>query len=282
VRSSFFYVARVFRKKEQLMHIDLNGKHAIITGSTAGIGFAIAEGLAKAGANVVITGRTQQRVDEAIAKIKKAAPDAGIEGVAADLGTAEGCKTLTEQQPDTDILVNNVGIFGPEDFFEVDDDTWQQFFDVNVMSAVRLSRHYAKGMKERDWGRIQFISSESGINIPSEMVHYGMTKSALLSISRGLAKVLSGTQVTVNAILPGPTRSEGVLNMLKDMAEEEGVSQETIESRFVQENRPSSIIQRLATPEEVANMSVYVASPQASATTGAALRVEGGIVDTLT
>ena len=164
----------------------------------------------------------------------------------------------------------------------MDDDTWQLFFDVNVMSAVRLSRHYAKGMKERDWGRIQFISSESGINIPSEMVHYGMTKSALLSISRGLAKVLSGTQVTVNAILPGPTRSEGVLNMLKDMAEEEGVSQETIESRFVQENRPSSIIQRLATPEEVANMSVYVASPQASATTGAALRVEGGIVDTLT
>lgn len=173
------------------MHIDLNGKHAIITGSTAGIGFAIAEGLAKAGANVVITGRTQQRVDEAIAKIKKAAPDAGIEGVAADLGTAEGCKTLTEQQPDTDILVNNVGIFGPEDFFEVDDDTWQQFFDVNVMSAVRLSRHYAKGMKERDWGRIQFISSESGINIPSEMVHYGMTKSALLSISRGWRKYLA-------------------------------------------------------------------------------------------
>ena len=264
------------------MHINLNGKHAIITGSTAGIGFAIAEGLAKAGANVVITGRTQQRVDEAIARIKKVAPDADIEGVAADLGTAEGCKALTEQQPDTDILVNNVGIFGPEDFFEVEDDTWQQFFDVNVMSAVRLSRHYAKGMKARDWGRIQFISSESGINIPSEMVHYGMTKSALLSISRGLAKVLSGTQVTVNAILPGPTRSEGVLSMIKGMAEEEGVSQEDIETRFVQENRPSSIIQRLATPEEVANMSVYVASPQARATTGAALRVEGGIVDTLT
>ncbi|WP_417438720.1 SDR family NAD(P)-dependent oxidoreductase [Idiomarina sp.] len=264
------------------MHINLNGKHAIITGSTAGIGFAIAQGLAKAGANVVVTGRTQQRVDEAIARIKKVAPDADIEGVAADLGTAEGCKALTEQQPDTDILVNNVGIFGPEDFFEVEDDTWQQFFDVNVMSAVRLSRHYAKGMKARDWGRIQFISSESGINIPSEMVHYGMTKSALLSISRGLAKVLSGTQVTVNAILPGPTRSEGVLSMIKGMAEEEGVSQEDIETRFVQENRPSSIIQRLATPEEVANMSVYVASPQASATTGAALRVEGGIVDTLT
>ncbi|NYS59653.1 SDR family NAD(P)-dependent oxidoreductase [Vreelandella salicampi] len=264
------------------MHIDLSGKHAIITGSTAGIGFAIAQGLANAGANVVITGRTQERVDEAVAAIKKDAPNAKAEGVAADLGTAEGCQSLIEQQPDTDILVNNVGIFGPQDFFEIDDATWQQFFDVNIMSAVRLSRHYAKGMRERDWGRIQFISSESGINIPSEMVHYGMTKSALLSVSRGLAKVLSGTQVTVNAILPGPTRSEGVLNMMADMAEKEGVSQQAFEAQFVQKGRPSSIIQRLATPEEVANMSVYAASPQASATTGAALRVEGGIVDTLT
>jgi NAD(P)-dependent dehydrogenase (short-subunit alcohol dehydrogenase family) len=264
------------------MHIDLSGKHAIISGSTAGIGFAIAQGLANAGANVVITGRTQERVDEAIAAIKKDVPNAKAEGVAADLGTAEGCQTLISQQPDTDILVNNLGIFDPQDFFEVDDATWQQFFDVNIMSAVRLSRHYAQGMRERDWGRIQFLSSESGINIPSEMVHYGMTKSALLSISRGLAKVLSGTQVTVNAILPGPTRSEGVLAMIADMAEKEGVSQQEIEARFVQDARPSSIIQRLATPEEVANMSVYAASPQASATTGAALRVEGGIVDTLT
>ena len=264
------------------MQIDLNGKHAIITGSTAGIGFAIAQGLANAGAEVVITGRTQARIDEAIAAIKKDVPNAKATGVAADLGTAEGCQTLIDQQPETDILINNVGIFGPQDFFEVDDATWQQFFDVNIMSAVRLSRHYAQGMRDRDWGRIQFLSSESGINIPSEMVHYGVTKSALLSVSRGLAKVLSGTQVTVNAILPGPTRSEGVLNMIQEMAEKEGVSQEDVEARFVQENRPSSIIQRLATPEEVASMSVYAASPQASATTGAALRVEGGIVDTLT
>ena len=264
------------------MQIDLSGKHAIITGSTAGIGFAIAQGLAKAGADVVITGRTQARVDGAISALKKDTPNAKVEGVAADLGTAEGCQTLIKQQPSADILINNVGIFAPQDFFDVDDATWQQFFDINIMSAVRLSRHYAQGMRERDWGRIQFISSESGINIPSEMVHYGMTKSALLSVSRGLAKVLSGTQVTVNAILPGPTRSEGVIKMMGEMAEKEGISQQEMEERFVKENRPSSIIQRLATPEEVASMSVYAASPQASATTGAALRVEGGIVDTLT
>ncbi len=264
------------------MQIDLSGKHAIITGSTAGIGFAIAQGLANAGANVVVTGRTQGRVDDAIAALKNATPNAKVQGVAADLGTVEGCQTLIEKQPSADILINNVGIFAPQDFFDVDDATWQQFFDVNVMSAVRLSRHYAQGMRERDWGRIQFVSSESGINIPSEMVHYGMTKSALLSVSRGLAKVLSGTQVTVNAILPGPTRSEGVLKMIGEMAKKEGISQQEMEERFVKENRPSSIIQRLATPEEVASMSVYAASPQASATTGAALRVEGGIVDTLT
>lgn len=264
------------------MQIDLSGKHAIITGSTAGIGFAIAQALANAGANVVVTGRTQGRVDDAIAALKNATPNAKVEGVVADLGTVEGCQTLIEKQPSADILINNVGIFAPQDFFDVDDATWQQFFDVNVMSAVRLSRHYAQGMRERDWGRIQFVSSESGINIPSEMVHYGMTKSALLSVSRGLAKVLSGTQVTVNAILPGPTRSEGVLKMIGEMAKKEGISQQEMEERFVKENRPSSIIQRLATPEEVASMSVYAASPQASATTGAALRVEGGIVDTLT
>tara|TARA_R110002012_G_scaffold9835_5_gene45678 strand:+ start:3434 stop:4228 length:795 start_codon:yes stop_codon:yes gene_type:complete len=264
------------------MQIDLSGKHAIITGSTAGIGFAIAQGLADAGASVVVTGRTQARVDDAIAAIKKETAHAKVQGVAADLGTADGCQTLIEQQPNADILINNVGIFEPKDFFDVDDATWQQFFDINIMSAVRLSRHYAQGMRERDWGRIQFISSESGINIPTEMVHYGMTKSALLSISRGLAKSLSGTQVTVNAILPGPTRSEGVLSMISEMANKEGISQQEMEVRFVKENRPTSIIQRLATPDEVAHMCVYAASPQASATTGAALRVEGGIVDTLT
>ncbi|WP_136068599.1 SDR family NAD(P)-dependent oxidoreductase [Modicisalibacter radicis] len=263
------------------MQIDLTGKRAIVTGSTAGIGFAIAQGLARAGAEVTVTGRTQSRVDAAIEAIEQVVPGAGVTGVAADLGSAEGCQALIDARPETDILINNVGIFAPQDFFEIDDATWQQFFDVNVMSAVRLSRHYAQGMKQRDWGRIQFLSSESALNIPSEMVHYGMTKSAVQSISRGLAKVLSGTNVTVNAILPGPTRSEGVLDMIRQAADQAGVSQAEMEARFVRENRPSSIIQRLATTEEVANMSVYAASQQASATTGAALRVEGGIVDTM-
>nr|WP_297458971.1 SDR family oxidoreductase [uncultured Halomonas sp.] len=263
------------------MRIDLSGKHAIVTGSTAGIGFAIAQGLANAGAEVTITGRTQARVDQAIDAIKQDNPDTALSGVAADLGTAEGCQVLIDARPEADILINNLGIFGPQDFFDIADETWEQFFQVNVMSAVRLSRHYAQGMKQRDWGRVQFISSESGLNIPTEMIHYGMTKSAVQSISRGLAKALAGTQVTVNAILPGPTRSEGVLDMIKQAAEKEGVSPEEMESRFIQENRPSSIIQRLATPDEVAHMCVYIASPQASATTGAALRVEGGIVDSM-
>ncbi|EPC01882.1 oxidoreductase [Litchfieldella anticariensis FP35 = DSM 16096] len=263
------------------MRIDLSDKRAIVTGSTAGIGFSIAKGLAEAGAEVTITGRTQQRVGQAIDMIKHADPDAKLSGVAVDLGTAEGCQTLIAARPETDILINNLGIFEPQDFFDIDDATWEQFFQVNVMSAVRLSRHYAQGMKMRGWGRVQFLSSESALNIPAEMVHYGMTKSAVQSISRGLAKVLAGTNVTVNAIMPGPTRSEGVLDMITKAAEKAGISQEEMEARFVRENRPSSIIGRLATPEEVASMSVYAASPQASATTGAALRVEGGVVDTM-
>ncbi|MFP1677289.1 SDR family NAD(P)-dependent oxidoreductase [Alloalcanivorax sp. C16-2] len=263
------------------MRIDLSGKKAVVSGSTAGIGFGIAQGLAQAGADVVITGRTEQRVNDAIARLRQAVPEASVAGVAADLGTAEGCQTLIDAHPDAHILVNNVGIFQPKPFFEIPDEDWETFFQVNVMSAVRLSRHYARGMKERNWGRILFLSSESALNIPTEMVHYGMTKSAVQSISRGLAKVLAGTRVTVNAILPGPTRSEGVGKMLKQMAEEQGVSEQEMEERFVRENRPSSIIQRVADVEEVANMAVYLASPQASATTGAALRVEGGIVDTM-
>ncbi|MCQ6260387.1 SDR family oxidoreductase [Alcanivorax sp. MM125-6] len=263
------------------MRIDLSGKKAVVSGSTAGIGFGIAEGLARAGADVVITGRTAERVNDATARLQKAVPEASVAGVAADLGTADGCRTLIDAHPEADILVNNVGTFQPTPFFEIPDEDWENFFQVNVMSAVRLSRHYARGMKERDWGRVLFLSSESALNIPTEMVHYGMTKTAVQSISRGLAKVLSGTRVTVNAILPGPTRSEGVGKMLKQMAEEQGVSEQEVEKRFVQENRPSSIIQRVADVEEVANMAVYLASPQASATTGAALRVEGGIVDTM-
>ncbi|KFF47498.1 oxidoreductase [Gammaproteobacteria bacterium MFB021] len=263
------------------MQIDLSTKHAIVTGSTAGIGLAIAKGLAQAGASVTVTGRTQERVDQAIATLTREVPGASIDGVAADLGSAEGCQTLIATRPECDILINNVGIFGPKDFFEIEDAEWQQFFDVNVMSAVRLSRHYAQGMKQRDWGRIQFLSSESALNIPAEMVHYGMTKSAVQSISRGLAKVLAGTRVTVNAVLPGPTKSEGVGKMIAQMAAEQGVSEAEAEANFVKDNRPSSIIQRVAEVEEVANLSVYLASEQASATTGAAMRVEGGIVDTM-
>lgn len=263
------------------MKIDLTGKTALVTGSTLGIGRAIAEGLAAAGATVVINGRKQQAIDEAIAAIARSVPGAKLEGIAADLGTAEGVSAMVAALPAVDVLVNNVGIFNPQDFFEVPDEEWSRFFEVNVMSGVRLSRAYAQGMAERGWGRIVFISSESGINIPVEMVHYGMTKTAQLSVARGLAKRLSGTGVTVNSVLPGPTLSEGVAEMLKEETAKTGKSLEEAGADFVKAHRPSSIIQRAASVEEVANMVVYVCSPQASATTGAALRVDGGVVDTI-
>lgn len=259
------------------MNIDLSKRSAIVTGSTAGIGLAIATGLAAAGAAVVITGRTQARVDEAIASVKKAAPSAKVTGVAADLGTAEGAAALIKAVPETDILVNNLGIFEPKDFFEIDDAEWTRFFEVNVNSGVRLSRHYAKGMAKRGWGRVQFISSESGIQVPAEMVHYGVTKTAQLGVSRGLAEVLSGTGVTVNAVLPGPTLSEGVTDFFGKIAKDQGKSQKEVETDFIQTHRPTSLIKRLLTVEEVANVSVYLASEQASGTTGAAIRVDGGV-----
>jgi NAD(P)-dependent dehydrogenase (short-subunit alcohol dehydrogenase family) len=263
------------------MNIDLSSRTAIVTGSTAGIGFAIAKGLAAAGASTVVNGRQQASVDEAVAALKDAVPGAVIRGVAADLGTAQGCKALVDAEPAADILVNNVGIFGPQDFFDIPDSEWTRFFEVNVMSGVRLSRAYLPAMLRRDWGRIVFVSSESALNIPVDMIHYGFTKTANLAISRGLAKRAAGTGVTVNAVLPGPTRSEGVGAMLKDAAGKAGQSVDEAAVAFVREQRPSSIIRRVATPEEVANMVVYVASPAASATTGAALRVDGGVVDTI-
>jgi NAD(P)-dependent dehydrogenase (short-subunit alcohol dehydrogenase family) len=263
------------------MKIDLGGKTAIVTGSTAGIGFAIAKGLVEAGATVVVNGRQQAAVDKAIAALGKAVPGAKLRGVATDLGTAEGCTKLVVAEPAADILVNNVGIFNPQDFFEIPDSEWQRFYDVNVMSGVRLSRAYAPGMVTKGWGRILFLSSESGLNIPTAMIHYGMTKTADLAVARGLAKRLSGTGVTVNSILPGPTLSEGVEVMLKDAAAKSGRSIADEAKAFVMKERPTSIIQRAATVEEVANLAVYVASPQASATTGAALRVDGGVVDTI-
>jgi NAD(P)-dependent dehydrogenase (short-subunit alcohol dehydrogenase family) len=263
------------------LKIDLAGKTAVVTGSTAGIGFAIAKGLAEAGASTVVNGRTQASLDEALAALKDAVPGAIVRGVAADLGTAEGCEALVKAAPAVDILINNVGIFGPQDFFDIPDGEWTRYFEVNVMSGVRLSRAYLPAMLERNWGRIVFLSSESAINIPVDMIHYGFTKAANLAISRGLAKRAAGTGVTVNAVLPGPTLSVGVEAMLKSTADEAGQSIDEAAQAFVQQNRPSSIIRRVATPEEVANMVVYVASPQASATTGAALRVDGGVVDTI-
>ncbi|WP_024538976.1 SDR family NAD(P)-dependent oxidoreductase [Comamonas badia] len=259
------------------MQIDLSGKRAIVTGSTGGIGLAIATGLAKAGASVTIAGRSQARVDEALAKLRS--DDAS--GVVADVGTTEGCAVLIAARPETDILVNNLGIYGACEFFDIDDALWEQFWQVNVMSGVRLSRHYARGMRERGWGRIQFISSESALNIPTEMVHYGASKAALQGLSRGLAKVLAGSGVTVNTILPGPTRTEGGVRMMADLAAERGVTPAAMEALFLAENRPSNLLGRFADAQEVANLSVYVASPQASATTGAALRVDGGTVETI-
>jgi NAD(P)-dependent dehydrogenase (short-subunit alcohol dehydrogenase family) len=263
------------------MNIELTGKTAIVTGSTQGIGLAIAKGLAGCGATVVVNGRKQSNVDAAVAEVRESAPDATVRGVAADLGTAEGCQALVDAEPSADILVNNVGLFGPQDFFDTPDDDWQHFFDVNVMSGVRLSRAYLPGMEKKGWGRVIFISSESGLNIPADMIHYGFTKTANLSVSRGLAKRMAGTGVTVNAVLPGPTMSEGVQGMLKEAAEKSGKSLQDTAIDFVRAERPSSIIQRPAEVDEVANLVVYVASPLSSATTGAALRVDGGVVDSI-
>jgi NAD(P)-dependent dehydrogenase (short-subunit alcohol dehydrogenase family) len=263
------------------MNIDLKGKTALVTGSSSGIGHAIAKGLAVAGANVVINGRTQAKVDTALAAVAKAAPGSKIAGVAADVSTAAGCKTLTETLPDVDILINNVGIFEPKDFFETPDEDWSRFFDVNVMSGVRLSRAYLSGMLKRNWGRIVFISSESALNIPKEMIHYGMTKTAQLAVSRGLAELTRGTAVTVNSVLPGPTMSEGVETFVKDLAKKNGQSVDEAASQFIKQFRPTSLLQRFASVEEIANMVIYVASKESSATNGAAMRAEGGIVQTV-
>jgi NAD(P)-dependent dehydrogenase (short-subunit alcohol dehydrogenase family) len=263
------------------MKIDLSGKTALITGSTSGIGNAIARGLAAAGAEVVVNGRTQGKVDAAVAAMAKAMPGARVRGVAADVATSAGCKTLAEALPDVDILINNAGIFEPKGFFEIPDEDWSRFFEVNVMSGVRLSRAYLAGMLKRNWGRIVFISSESALNIPKEMIHYGMTKTAQLAVSRGLAEMTRGTAVTVNSVLPGPTMSEGVETFVKGLATQNGQSVDEAASLFVKQFRPTSRLQRFASVEEIANMVVYVSSKQASATNGAALRAEGGIIQTI-
>jgi NAD(P)-dependent dehydrogenase (short-subunit alcohol dehydrogenase family) len=263
------------------MKIDLSGKTALVTGSTSGIGHAVARGLAGAGADVVINGRTKAKVDAAVEALRKAMPEAKLRGVAADVSTAAGCQTLVAALPDVDILINNAGIFEPKGFFEIPDEDWSRFFEVNVMSGVRLSRAYLPGMLKRNWGRIVFISSESALNIPKEMIHYGMTKTAQLAVSRGLAEMTRGTAVTVNSVLPGPTMSEGVEAFVKDLARQNGQSVEEAASQFVKQFRPTSLLQRFATVEEIANLVVYVASKESSATNGASLRAEGGIVQTI-
>jgi NAD(P)-dependent dehydrogenase (short-subunit alcohol dehydrogenase family) len=260
------------------MDLQLKGKRALVSGSTAGIGLAIASGLAREGASVIVNGRSQGRVDEALAALRRDVPGADAVGFAADLTTAEGAEALRSAYPEVDVLINNLGIFEPKPFAEIPDDDWRRFFEANVLSGVRLSRIYLPGMLARDWGRIVFISSESAVQIPIEMIHYGMTKTAQLAVARGLAETTAGTGVTVNSVLPGPTRSEGVDTFVADMAKAKGQSLEQVEASFFEHVRPSSLLKRFATVEEVAAMVTYVSSPVASATNGAALRVDGGVV----
>lgn len=260
------------------MKIDLTGKTALVTGSTAGIGLAVAKGLAGSGADVIVNGRKQATVDKAIAAVKAVGGGGKVSGVAADVSTAEGCAELAKAVTNVDILINNAGIFEPKDFFEISDADWTRMFETNVMSGVRLSRALMPGMLKRNWGRIVFISSESAIQIPKEMIHYGFSKTAQLSVARGLAELTAGTAVTVNSVLPGPTLSDGVEDFLGAMASQSGSSADAMAAGFVKEHRPTSLIQRFSSVEEVANMVVYAASKEASSTNGAALRVEGGIL----
>jgi NAD(P)-dependent dehydrogenase (short-subunit alcohol dehydrogenase family) len=260
------------------MDLKLQDKRALVSGSTVGIGFAIAESLAREGAAVVISGRSKARVDAAVKQIREGGAKGEIIGVAADLGTAEGVERLTRQISDIDILVNNLGIYEPKPFEKITDEEWTKFFEVNVLSGIRLSRFFLPKMLAKKWGRIVFISSESAVNIPVEMIHYGMTKTAQLAIARGLAETTAGTGVTVNSVLPGPTRSEGVEQFVRDMAAHQKTDETAVEREFFKSVRPSSLLKRFATPEEVAAMVTYVCSPVASATNGAALRVDGGVV----
>jgi len=264
---------------ESPMKIELAGRTALVTASTAGIGLAIAQGLAAAGARVILNGRSTDSVERARQRLLATVPGAEVIGVAADLSDAAGVDTLLAGLPKVDILVNNAGVFGPEDFFETEDATWERYWQTNVMSGVRLSRALLPAMVDAGWGRVLFISSESARNIPADMIHYGVSKTAQLSLSRGLAKRVAGSGVTVNAVLPGPTLSDGFAAMFEDERQRSGKPLEQIGREFVMAHRPSSVIQRTATVEEVASMVVYLASPQASATSGAALRVDGGVVD---
>ena len=263
------------------MNFELTNKTALVTGSTAGIGFATAKKLAAEGATVYINGRTEQRINDAIKKIKEEVPNASLHGIIADFSKPDDIKNLIQQLPEVDILINNISIFNPKEFVDITDEEWLNFYEVNVLSGVRLSRHYLPLMLKKNWGRIIFISSESAINIPEEMIHYGMTKTAQLSISRGLAELTKGTNVTVNAVLPGPTKSEGAGNFLESLAKQQNKTGEQVEKEFFEHGRPTSLLQRFTSPDEIANLIVYVASPLSSATNGAALRADGGVVKTI-
>jgi NAD(P)-dependent dehydrogenase (short-subunit alcohol dehydrogenase family) len=260
------------------MNLGLEGKRVLVTGSTAGIGLAAAVGFARERSRVILNGRTQERLAAAREKVLGAAPDADVATVAADLSTAAGAAAITAAFPEVDVLVNSVGIFEPKPFDRISDEDWSRFFETNVMSGVRLSRFYLPKMLARKTGRIVFVSSESGVQIPAEMVHYGTTKTAQLALARGLAETTAGTRVTVNSVLPGPTLSEGVGQFVADLARSQGADVAKVERDFFTKMRPTSLIKRFATPDEVANMIVYVASEAASATNGAALRVDGGVV----
>lgn len=260
------------------MDLQLSDKVALVSGSTAGIGLAIATTLAEEGATVIVNGRTQERVNHAIEILQQSVPNAKLQGIAADLGTQAGVELLLQQVPFVNILVNNLGIYGSQAFEDISDEEWMNILEVNVMSGVRLSRHYLPLMLKKDWGRIIFISSESALNIPAEMIHYGVTKTAQVALSRGLAETTAGSQVTVNTVLPGPTRSEGVETFIEGLAKDQNISPEQVEEEFFTKTRPSSLIQRFAKTSEVAALVAFVASPVASAINGAALRVEGGLV----
>jgi NAD(P)-dependent dehydrogenase (short-subunit alcohol dehydrogenase family) len=260
------------------MNLELKGKKAFISGSTSGIGFATAKRMLLEDATVIINGRSTATINKAVDQLKKETGKEDISGIAADFSKASEVNSLLQQLPEVDILVNNAGIFEPKPFDKIPDEDWYNLFEVNVMSGVRLSRHYFPKMLKKNWGRIIFISSESGVFIPEEMIHYGVTKTAQLALSRGLAELTKGTNVTVNAVLPGPTKSQGAIDFINDLAKADNTSTSEVEKNFFLKARPTSLLQRFASPDEVANMITYIASPLASATNGAALRVDGGVV----
>jgi len=260
------------------MNLELEEKRALVTGSTAGIGYAIAERLLQEGATVIVNGRTQQRVDQALAKLNRLKSRGSTEGLAADLGSADGVGQALKEFPDVDILVNNLGIFEPKSFEEISDADWLRFFEINVMSGVRLSRHHLPRMKQRKWGRIIFISSESAVQIPAEMIHYGMTKTAQLAVARGMAETTAGTNVTVNSVLVGPTGSEGVTDFIDHLAAQQKTNRASVEKDFFQSMRPTSLLKRLIDPKEIGEFVTFLCSPLSSAINGAALRADGGVV----